>query len=262
MLANERQKIILEKIKKSGAVTTAQLVSEFKVSLETVRRDLLVMEKERLLSRVHGGAIANSEMYPPRSFEERNKDFSSQKRELAEKSTEFISEGDIIGIDAGSTGILFAEALKEKFSRLTVVTYSLPVFELLCDYKDFSVVLIGGRFMRNERFFYGAMSLDMLENINTAKAFIFPAAVSLKYGICYYSEEEYLLVKKLIEHSSEVFVLADSSKFEKRAFLKVNDMRPEYHYITDSCVDGEIKSLYKENEINIFTVNSNGRKEN
>lgn len=252
MLANERQKIILEKIKKSGAVTTAQLVSEFNVSLETVRRDLLLMEKERLLSRVHGGAIAIAEMQPSRPFEVRHNECMEQKQALARKSTEFISEGDVIGIDAGSTAILFAKALREKFSRLTVITYSLSVFELLCDYKDFSVVLVGGNFLRSERMFYGAMALESLEKLNTSKVFIFPAAVSLKSGICYYSNEEYLLVKKLIENSHEVFVLADSRKLEKKALLKVDDMRLEYHYITDSELDAEIKSLYTENEIDIY----------
>ena len=251
MFANERQKIILEKIKKNGAVTTAQLVSEFNVSLETVRRDLLLMEKERLLSRVHGGAIAIAEMHPSRPFEIRHNECIEEKRALARKSTDFISEGDVIGIDAGSTAILFAEALREKFSRLTVITYSLSVFELLCDYKDFSVVLVGGNFLRGERMFYGAMTLEALEKLNTSKVFIFPAAVSLKSGICYYSNEEYLLVKKLIENSHEVFVLADSRKLEKKALLKVDDMRPEYHYVTDDNLDAEIKSLYKENGIDI-----------
>jgi DeoR/GlpR family transcriptional regulator of sugar metabolism len=100
--------------------------------------------------------------------------------------------------------------------------------------------------------FYAAMTLESLEKLNTSKVFIFPAAASLKSGICYYSNEEYLLVKKLIENSHEVFVLADSRKLEKKALLKVDDMRLEYHYITDSELDAEIKSLYTENEIDIY----------
>jgi len=251
MLASERQNLIFQKIKSNGAVTVSQLVDEFDVSLETVRRDLLLMEKQHLLSRVHGGAIAIAEMYPSRPLDVRNRECSDQKRSLARKATEFVSEEDVIGIDAGSTAVLFAEALKEKFNKLTVITYSLPVFELLCDYREFSVILMGGYFIKNERFFCGALTLDMLERVNMKKSFIFPAAVSLKSGICYYSQEEYILVRKVIASSSEVFVLADSSKFEKKALLKVDEMRPEYHYVTDFGLTDDIKSLYKENHIEI-----------
>ena len=123
MLAKERQEKILELLQRNGAVTTSHLVDLFQVSIETVRRDLLSMEQQGRLSRVHGGAVAKQNMKPFYELEKRNTEYSGEKLALSRKAAEFVSEGDVIGIDVGSTANFFADALKERFSRLTVITY-------------------------------------------------------------------------------------------------------------------------------------------
>ena len=250
MFAKERQDKIYEIVKNNGAVTTPALVELFDVSIETVRRDLLEMERHGLLSRVHGGAVAIGEMKPFLNLNERNKEFTEQKRYLALKASEFISDGDIIGIDSGSTAISFSKVLKEKFSKLTVITNSLDVFNMLCD--SFSVILCGGYYLPNEKAFYGSLTLSMLKNLHMQKAFVFPSALSLEYGICDYQEDLYPIQKQLIQSSDDIFVLADSSKFEKKALLKVEEMKKTYTYVTDSDLPEELLQLYRENDRIIY----------
>lgn len=252
MFANERQDKIYDMIQNNGAVTTARLVNFFGVSIETIRRDLLAMEQDGRLTRVHGGAVAKTAMKPFKKLRERNKEFGKQKYELSLKAAEFISDGDIIGIDSGSTAISFAEVLKERFSKLTIVTHSMDIFEMLSDYKDFSVILCGGHYLREENAFYGELTLGMLNSLHIQKAFIFPSAVSLEYGICDYQKDLYQIQKQLIKSSNEIYILADSSKFEKAALLKLSNMKPDYIYITDNSLQNEIVKLYKENNIKIY----------
>ena len=252
MLANERQNRICEMIQSQGALTTASLVKLFSVSLETVRRDLLYLEQEGKLKRVHGGAVIKNDMKPFKALGERNKEFSEQKRELSVKATEFISEGDIIAIDSGSTANIFADTLKERFSALTVVTHSVDVFEALRNHKNFSVILCGGFYLREENAFCGELAIEMLSGLHIKKAFIFPSAISLEFGICDFQKELYQIQKQLIRSSDEIFILADSSKFEKTGLLKINDMKTEYTYVTDSSIHGEILNIYKENGIKIY----------
>ena len=210
------------------------------------------MEQDGRLTRVHGGAVAKTAMKPFKKLRERNKEFEKQKYELSLKAAEFISEGDIIGIDSGSTAISFAEVLKERFSKLTIVTHSMDIFEMLSDYKDFSVILCGGHYLREENAFYGELTLNMLNSLHIQKAFIFPSAVSLEYGICDYQKDLYQIQKQLIKSSNEIYILADSSKFEKAALLKLSNMKPDYIYITDNSLQNEIVKLYKENNIELL----------
>ena len=252
MFGKERQDKIYDMIRRNGAVSTSKLVKLFNVSIETVRRDLLNMEKQGKLQRVHGGAVAKGEMKPFLQLQERNKENNPQKRSLSLKAMEFISEGDTIAIDSGSTAIYFAEALKEKFSRLTVVTHSIDVFNILCRHGEFSVILCGGHFNREESAFYGALTLETLGNLHIQKAFVCPSAISIDYGICDYNHDLYLIQRQLISSSDEIYILADSSKFERKALLKISEMKTEYTYITDSLLYQEMEELYKENSINIY----------
>jgi DeoR/GlpR family transcriptional regulator of sugar metabolism len=253
MFAKERQDAIFEMVQKTGAVTTAGLVEFFDVSIETIRRDLLTMEQNERLTRVHGGAVAKNGMKPFKELKERNKEFGEQKHALSLKAAEFISEGDFIGIDSGSTAISFAEVLKQKFSRLTVVTHSMDVFALLSRHKDFTVILCGGHYLPEENAFYGELTLQMLNSLHLQKVFVFPSAVSLKHGLYDYQKDLYQIQKQLMRVSDEVYILADSSKFEKTGLLKLGDVQQEHIYITDDSLPDEIAQLYQENHIRICT---------
>ncbi|MBQ2696207.1 MAG: DeoR/GlpR transcriptional regulator [Clostridia bacterium] len=258
MFAEERQKQIREMLQKNGAVTTKHLVQAFGVSIETVRRDLLLMEEAGLLNRVHGGAVATGGMKPYYELPRRNREHSEKKRELSEIAMSFISEGDYIGIDAGSTAAIFAEVLKEHFNNLTVVTHSSDVFETLRE--SFTVILCGGTYLREENAFYGALTLQTMESLHVQKSFIFPSAVSLQFGICDYQQDLFAPQKKLLEIADEAYILADSSKFESRALLKLDDMKPEYCYVTDGALGEDLKALYKENQLRVLTKAIKGDK--
>ena len=92
----------------------------------------------------------------------------------------------------------------------------------------------------------------MLKNLHMQKAFVFPSALSLEYGICDYQEDLYPIQKQLIQSSDDIFVLADSSKFEKKALLKVEEMKKTYTYVTDSDLPEELLQLYRENDRIIY----------
>ncbi len=257
MFANERQNRIFEIIKTKGAVTTNELIQIFGVSIETVRRDLLSMEKDGKLNRVHGGAVAKSEMKPFLDLSSRNKEYEKEKSALSIKATEFIREGDIIALDTGSTAIIFASVLKEYFSNLTIVTHSLDVFNILAHHKNFSVILTGGHFLKEENAFYGSLAIKTIENLNIQKSFIFPSAVSLRGGVCDYEKNLIGVQEYMLKSADEVYILADSSKFEKKALLKVSDTSQNFIYVTDNGISNEILDLYKDNGLSIYTGGNN-----
>ena len=251
MFAKERHDRIYQLVTKNGAVTTADLIEKFGVSIETVRRDLLFMEQAGKLTRVHGGAVSKGDMKPYLELTERSKEHNAQKNNLSIAACQFIQNGDIIGIDAGSTANIFAEVIRNEFSQLTVVTHSCDVFEILRGQKEFEIILCGGCYMHDEGAFYGALTLDMLSNLHIQKAFIFPSAVSLEYGVCDYNDSLSQVQRQMIKASDDVYILADSSKFEKKALLKICDTQPDFTYVTDSLLPEELRKLYAENNIKI-----------
>lgn len=253
MIGNLRRKAICELLEKQSAVTTLALSEKFGVSIETVRKDLLRLEKDGLLERVHGGAVPKSGVRPAESFEKRLARHVNEKREISLVAAKLVNNGDVIAIDTGSTAREFIEAVKDELDKLTIVTHSRDVFEAACDHKNFNVILCGGFYLKNENSFYGDFAMDMLDNIRVNKAFVFPNSISLNNGIFDANVNLAQMQKKLIACANEVIFVADSSKFEKTSLIKVAQMSSQYIYVTDSQLPDEVKEIYKNNDMKIIT---------
>lgn len=253
MIADERRNKICELLKLQSAVTTVSLAERFGVSIETIRKDLLMLEREHKLTRAHGGAVLPAAARPYTKLSKRMEDKLEEKYEISRIATKFIKNGDIIALDTGSTAVEFIEVLMERFDELTIVTHSMDVFKAACNYKNFNIILCGGFFLKNENSFYGDFVYSMMENIHVSKVFIFPAALSLKNGICDSYQELGGVQKKMFGMGDEIFIVADSSKYEKSALIKVSAMNDCYTYISDSKLPEEVKEIYINNNIKIVT---------
>ena len=249
MLASQRYNQIQTLLLKHGAVTIAGLMETFGISMETARRDLATMEKAGLLRRVHGGAlpITTARFYRP--LKERMQDCMEQKYAIARAAAEYVKDGDFIFISSGSTAIAFARELRKRIHALTVVTYSLDVFETLCDMPDYHIILTGGEFYPKERAFRGPAAAALLSNLYVQKSFIFPSVLSLEQGITCHTEELIARITPMLRQCDQVYVLADSSKFQRIAPYQITPMRQDYIYITDNEQPDSLRQLYAQNKL-------------
>ena len=142
MFADERKTRIIEMLKKRPSLTTSELTELFQVSLETIRRDLESLERQGVLKRVHGGAIAAAgKQSGYANLSQRSVLHQSQKRNLALTACSYIQEGDFIALDAGSTTYELAALLGERFRELTILTHSLEVVKILAGRENIRIIL-------------------------------------------------------------------------------------------------------------------------
>lgn len=229
------------------------LSQKFGVSVETIRKDLLLLEKNNELVRVHGGAVLAGSVKPYANLSKRVEEQKDEKRELSLFAAKLVQEGDILALDSGSTAAELAEVLAKQFERLTIVTHSMDVFERVSRNPHFDIILCGGHFLKEENAFYGSFVQSALERTHVNKVFLAPSAVSLKNGICDFQLQLYEIQKKLLTIGDEIIVLADSSKYERSALLKISPVSAKYKYVSDSGLPEEIKEIYRKNEIHIIT---------
>ena len=267
LFANERYSIILDRIRINGSVTVSELVEEWGISTETIRRDLLCLEKQNQLQRVHGGAIALTNMKTFPNLSQRLQENKMQKEQLSEIATLLVKEGDIIAIDSGSTAIEFVRILKNRFKNLTIITHSIQNFEEIKLIDGFKPILIGGEYLQKEDVFYGVLALETIQKLHVSTCFLFPSAISLKHGVCDFIPEIVAVQKAYLEISDKAVFMADSSKFEKSALLKICNTSSAYTFITSNDLDDNIYKLYKSNDIVLYkdkkelTVESNTNSE-
>ena len=252
MLAIERRNAIARLVHEQGSVTLCELTALFDVSSETVRKDLLALEKDQRLVRTHGGAVRVARREALAPLRERRKDCVAQKRELCRYALRFIRNGDVIALDEGSTGAELARLIACTFTNLTIATSSLEIFNILSENPGFDLILCGGHFIRDELAFAGTLTLSLIQRLHFDKCCIFPSAVSLEWGLMDSRDDLIAVQQALIHHSDAVYVLAYSERFEQTARIQVDEMRPTYTYITDSALPEEIYTRYLDHQIQII----------
>ncbi len=251
MFADERKTKIVEMLGKRPSVTTSELTELFQVSLETIRRDLEYLEGQGALKRVHGGAIAVGRLQDYADLQERVLEHKPEKRCLALKACSYIREGDFIALDAGTTTMELAELIRERFWELTVLTHSLEIVRILSEKGHIRTILAGGFYLSQERCFSGHLTLDLIRQLHVSKCFIAPSAVSLNFGISDHMQELVMVQRALLEIADQAYILADSSKFEVCAPLKICDLAPKFLCITDSGLSHEVLEAYRDASVNV-----------
>ena len=210
---------------------------------------MLYLERENLLTRVYGGAVSVGDMMPYHELSMRKEENVEEKIELSKTAAQTVEDGDVIFIDSGSTPVHFAKAVKNK--KITVITCSLDVFNELNGGKA-KAILVGGEYRLAVASFCGALALEIIKKLFVNKAYIFPSAVSLRHGVCDFSQDIYPIQKEILERADKIFILATSNKFERNGMLKICDVLPEYIFITDKKLKKEYENLYLEKGITVI----------
>ncbi|MDK9710339.1 DeoR/GlpR family DNA-binding transcription regulator [Acidaminobacter sp.] len=253
-LPEKRYEQILSILEKEGAVKASSLKVTIGVSSETVRRDLEYLESEGYLKRTHGGAVAVNQSDSNESnngyleFQKRERQKVSEKAEIAEIAAQYITEGQSLALDSGTTSRKLAEIIKTKFSRLTVVTNSLHIANVLADAKGFTVILTGGVLSPEEYSMTTDMATLIFSKLNINTFFLTTCGVSVESGITYQRPDEIIVQIKMMEASDKTIIITDSSKLGVNSLYKMCGLEKINMIITDSSVtDQQVKMFEKAN---------------
>ncbi|WP_456271086.1 DeoR/GlpR family DNA-binding transcription regulator [Bacillus sp. AK031] len=221
MLTPERQQIILSLVKEKGVVKLQELIEETNASESTIRRDLIQLEDEKKLKRVHGGASLLQGKRSEPSMTEKSFKNLHDKISIAKAAASFIEDGDSIFLDAGTTTQQMISFLDQK--DLTVVTNGITLIEPLLE-KGITTYLLGGAVKGSTRALIGRAAYVTLKTYRFDKCFIGTNGVDLDYGYTTPDPEEALIKQTALELSQEGFILADHSKIGEVSFSKIADI--------------------------------------
>lgn len=238
------------------SVKISQLTKSFDVSRETIRKDLYDMEEQGLIQKVHGGAILSKANHETDYLNRKNIN-DSEKRCIAKKAADFVSNGDTIYIDYGTTASYFVNEILA-MEDLTIITASLPIAIELSNFTDFEIVLIGGSIRKNEKSLYGPIAHRVLQNLYVDKGFFGIGGVDPEAGLTNFHMGESDISKLMIQHSKMSIMMADYSKFNTVAMNQVASLDDINVLITDDKTDlATLKNLETKVE-NVFVVTAEG----
>ncbi|MTT31334.1 DeoR family transcriptional regulator [Terrilactibacillus sp. BCM23-1] len=221
MLAEERHKIILNRLEAEHIVKLQDLVNDLHASESTVRRDLHELEVQRLLRRVHGGAALLQQRSEEQDMETKSSKNIQQKRIIAKMAAEQIKDNECLYIDAGSTTLEMIPYIHAK--NVNVVTNGYAHVEALVK-KNMATYLIGGMMKPNTRAFIGSVAIQALDTFRFDRAFIGVNGIDIDMGYTTPDPEEAMIKRRAQELALKSYILADSSKFTEVSFSKMFDL--------------------------------------
>lgn len=226
---------ILERLADGGSLGVTELADDLAVSPATVRRDLVMLEQQRLLARTHGGAVAHAVSYelPLRYKGVRHAD---DKRRIAREAATYVSEGMAIGLTGGTTATEVARALADR-QKLTIVTNALNIASELAVRPKLKLIVTGGVIRSESYELSGPIAEASLAGLNLDIAFIGVDGIDAKAGCTTHQEVEAHTNGVMISRARRVIVVADSSKIGKVAFARICEITDVSGLITDQPDD-------------------------
>jgi len=214
VLARQRQAVILEEARRTGAVRVSDLVVRLGVSDMTVRRDLDVLASRGLVEKVYGGAtsIVGKSTDEP-GFEAKSVRQRAQKEAIAALAAGLVRPGTAIGISAGTTTWTLARALDE-VPGLTIVTNSIQVADVLrgANQPDRTVVLTGGVRTPSDAL-VGPVAVQSLRSLHLDVVFLGVHGMADGPGFTTPNLTESETDRALVEAGRKLVVLADHTKW-------------------------------------------------
>lgn len=247
MLAITRRKVIRELLLEQKSVTITDLASQLNVTKETIRRDLRTMEKDNELIRTHGGAYILEGVQNDIDISTRQALKISEKEIIAQKCDALIKTGDIIYLDNSTTAWFIARKIVGR--KLTVLTSSLKIANILHDSPSITLILIGGKFSRRTMSFNGDSAIRNLQQYFTDKAFISCRSVNMEFGVTDTNDNTALLHQIALHHAKQKFLAVDHSKLNHISFASVVPLKELDGIIMDKEFSPEWKEFLQRNQI-------------
>lgn len=242
MLPERRHQLILRALRADGPSSIGALAERLGVSPATVRRDLVRLDEEGLLTRVYGGAA------PIAGKDEQFTDVATvrveEKDAVAERAASLVKDGETVLLDIGTTAHRLARQLHGR--KLTVVTSNMAVYEELADDTGIDLVLLGGMLRREYRSLVGFLTEDNLRQVHADLLFLGTSGVRPDGRVMDTTVVEVPVKRAMIAASDRVILLADSAKFPGTGVATVCGPEALNTVVTDAPVDERTSAALKE----------------
>lgn len=274
MFAEERQQKIAELVAGTGRVSVTMLAERFRITTETVRRDLAMLETTGTVRRVHGGAVAADRFSTTEeSINERAIQRPDQKMRIAQAALALIPQGKSgsILLDAGST----TEALADLLSRhaavapsaaghsgansassaaapeLVVITHAVPIAAKLSSAAGIALQILGGRVRGLTQAAVGQSTVEAAHRIRPDIAFIGTNGIHPTFGLSTPDPEEAAVKAAFVHSARRIVVLADSSKLDAETLVQFASLKDLDTLITDSEPSPELAAALSEAGVDV-----------
>ncbi|HEV7347961.1 DeoR/GlpR family DNA-binding transcription regulator [Telluribacter sp.] len=229
MLKDERQHWILDKLNKHKKVSLVAISQELEVSYDSIRRDIIELEEQGLLKKVHGGAIANS--YLPMRVRRAMGIPNAEITAIANKARCLFKNGQTVLMDGGTTNLYIAEQIPHQLEA-TIITNSLPLATSLANHPKVEVILLGGSFYKRYQITLGSETSAQLRHFRADLYFMGIVGIHPDEGLTIRHYEESQLKRQMMGIAGHTVVCATAEKINNVEAYQICQLKDIHTLIT------------------------------
>lgn len=245
-----RQLEILKLVREMGYVSIDQLAEHFSVSQQTVRRDIIFLNEQRLVQRHHGGAALlpgkDRLAYPNRKGQN-----SEAKEAIGKMIAAQIPNGASLFIDIGTTMAAVAEALADH-QNLKIITNHIDVVYTLCEKTDFEIILTGGLVRNRDRAIWDESTAEFLRRFRVGFGIFGVGSLTEDGQLLDYHYRDAQASRAAMEISRVKFAGFDHSKMNANALMPFAHISEIDAIFTDKPLPKELSSLVQDHGVTLY----------
>lgn len=254
MNPSPRQLELIEEVRRLQTVTVEALAERFGVTLQTVRRDIRQLNDAGLLTRFHGGVRMPGSTTENIEYRKRQQLNAQAKQRIAHEVAARVPHGSSLLINIGTTTEAIARALL-RHKGLRVITNNLNVAAILSDNADCEVIVAGGAVRAMDRGIIGEMTVDFISQFKVDIGLIGISGIEADGSLRDFDYREVKVARAILEHSREVWVATDHSKFNRPAMVEMARFDQIEMLFTDATPPDPFPALLA--QANVTLVNCN-----
>jgi DeoR family glycerol-3-phosphate regulon repressor len=245
-----RHSEIIQMAKDNGRVLVEDLSSHFGVTPQTIRKDLNDLCEQRLLNRIHGGALFPSGI-ENMEYEARRKIASDEKEAIGRAAAGLIPDNASLFVNIGTTTEAVSEALLDH-SGLMVITNNINVANRMRVFPEIEVVIAGGVVRGSDGGIVGEAAVDFIRQFKVDFAVIGASAIDHDGALLDFDFREVKVAQAIIANARHVILVADSTKFERTAPVRIGHLSQVDTFITDRCEIETIRQICRDSEVKML----------
>lgn len=234
----------------NGSVTIDRLLKQFDVSINTLRRDLSMLEDRGHIEKMYGGACARTPPALLSSPERFTKNIAGKQR-IGKLAQTLIENDSTVYIDSGSTVPNVIKYLSDR-TNLTLITHSLVAINEISRIPSINLISIGGIYNNTLGAFVGMNTLKMLAPMSINTALIAASGVSIKRGLTNNTYFEAEIKRQVVECSSRVILMADRTKFSIEALISYCPLSKLSHVVTDAKPPRDFTEFFDSHSVKVL----------
>ena len=251
--ASDRHAQLIGLLKKRGYCSVVEMSQLLNVSPMTIRRDLHMLHEKQIAEVTHGGARFSASKRIEPDFDIRTHEHLAEKQAIGKLAAErFIEEGDVVGIDSGSTTLEIVRNLPN--IPLTIVTHSLAAANVVAQNKRDSLIVLGGILQHEANCLCGPQAIAALQTLYINKLFLSTSGLVAPDGLSCNNLADAEVKQALISSSRQTILCMDSSKVGRAYLARFATLNDIDTLITDNGISDESREAIERQQIEIITV--------